>query len=594
MENRGSTRFKQIVSDHLRQVKGSLFVAGLCMLGFTATELLAPWPLKMILDHILLDQPAAPSFSFLDGIFRSGKFFALAAISSMIVFIAVFRGAFSYAQIFLTSRVGYQLVYTLRKELFSHLQRLSLSFHNRARSGELLTRVTSDTNTLRDVFAESALVFVSHLLTVTGMFVVMFAVNWRLSLTVMATFPVLFYALFYTYGKIKASAKKQRKKEGKIASRISETLLSIPLVQAFGRERYEEARFRTESDQTLEESIRTARMTAAATRTVEIISAIGIWAAVLFGSLQVLKGRMTPGEILVFTAYLTQMYKPVRDLAKLSAKFSKAMVSAERIGEILGMAPEILDPPDAVEASGLKGEIVFDRVSFDYGDGRPVLKEVSFSIPSGRRVALVGASGAGKSTITNLILRLYEPRSGTILVDGLEIGRYRRESLRREIGIVLQDSILFGATIKENISYGKPDATEEEIEEAARLAFAHEFIAALPEGYDTIVGERGCTLSGGQRQRVSLARAIIKRPSILILDEPTSAVDAESAQLIGDAVERLQKGKTSLVIVHQFSSIKAFDQILVLKNGEVAEQGTHEELFRLRGHYYELLRLQDV
>ncbi|NKE73751.1 ABC transporter ATP-binding protein [Candidatus Manganitrophus noduliformans] len=594
MEVKGPTRFKQLVLSHLRQVKGSLSLAILCMLGFTLTEVMAPWPLKIIFDHILLDKPLPSALSFLGGLFQNGKFFALIFISSAIILIALFRGIFSYSKLYLTSRIGYEAVYLLRRELFSHLQRLSLSFHNRARSGELLTKVTGDTNALRDVFAESALLFASHLLTVLGMFVIMFAMNWKLSLIVLASFPLLFYGLFYLYGEIKASAKRQRKKEGMVASRIGEILTSIPMIQAFGRERYEEARFEAESAETLEESIRTARMGAAATRAVEVISAGGIWVAVLFGSLQVLKGKMAPGDVFVFVSYLTNMHKPIRDLAKLSTKFSKAMVSAERISEILEIEPSIQDRPDAVEASNLKGKIVFDRVSFDYGDGREILKDISFAISPGERVALVGASGAGKSTIVSLILRLYDPTRGTIFIDGVNTKDYRRESLRHEIGIVLQEALLFGTTLRENISYGKPDATVEEIEEAARQAHAHDFIMTFPEGYDAIVGERGSTLSGGQRQRISLARAIIKRPSILVLDEPTSAIDAESARLIEEAVDRMHKGKTCLVIVHQFSSIRHFDRILVLKEGELVEQGTHDALLKRKGYYYELFRLQGL
>lgn len=575
-------------------MKGALFLSILCMLGFTLAELLAPWPIKIIFDHILLDKPFSPFLYFLKGILEGGKVFSLVLVSLMIIVIAIFRGAFSYLQIFMTSRIGYQMVYTLRRELFTHIQRLSLSFHSRARSGELLTKITGDTNALRELFTDSALAFLSHLLTVIGMFVIMFVMNWKLSFIVLATLPILFYALLHLYKKIKASSKKQRKKEGKIASRISEILTSISMVQAFGRERFEEERFVTDSAQTLEESIRTAQLEAASTRFVEIISAIGIWGGILFGSLEVIKGHMTPGDVLVFASYLTNIYKPIKNLAKLSARFSKAMVSAERIEEILEIEPEIEDDPDAVEVSGLNGEIVFDQVSFNYQDSKPVLKDISFSISPGQQVALVGVSGAGKSTIANLILRLYDPQEGKVLIDGFDIRRYKRESLRREIGIVLQDSILFGATIKENISYGKPDATMEEIEEAARQAHAHEFITALPEGYDTIVGERGGTLSGGQRQRISLARTIIKRPSILILDEPTSAVDAESAKLIQDALGKLQKGRTSLVIVHQFSSIKNFDQILVLREGTLVEKGTHDELLGLKGYYCRLYQLQNI
>ena len=588
------SRFKQIVLNNLRHVKGKLFLATLCMLGFTITELLSPWPLKIIFDNILLDRPPPATLHIIGEILQRDKIYSLVWISTTLILIAFLRGFFSYTQLYMTSRIGYQMVYALRGELFAHLQRLSLSFHNRARTGELLTKITGDTNTLKDVFAESALTFTAHLLTLIGAFVVMFTLNWRLSLIVLATLPILGYALFYLYRNVKASAKKQRRREGKVASRINEVLTSLSLVQAFGMEAYEKERFETDSAGSLEQSIQTARREAAATRTVEIISAVGVWAVVLFGSLQALKGQMTPGDVLVFISYLNNMYKPIRNLTRLSTKFTKAMVSAERISEVLEIEPEIQDLPDAIEASHLKGAIVFRNVSFDYGGGKDVLQNVSFSVAPGEQVALVGASGAGKSTIANLILRLYDPMGGAILIDGVDIKRYQRASLRHEIGIVLQDSILFGTTIRENISYGKHDATIEEIEEAARQAHAHEFITTLPEGYDTIIGERGSTLSGGQRQRISLARTIIKRPSILILDEPTSAVDAESARLIEEAVKRLQEGKTCLVIVHQFSSIKNFDQILVLRQGKLVEKGTHAELLSLKGYYYQLYQLQNI
>src|SRR3989442_738798 len=303
------TRFNQLVLNHFRQVKAGLFSAGLCTLGLTLTQLLGPWPLKIIFDHVLLDKPLPSFLWFLGGILESGKVPALVAISCSIVLIAVFKGFFSYFQLYSTSRIGNQAVYTLRKELFAHLQRLSLSFHNRARSGELMTKIASDTNTLKDVFAGSALDFTAQLLTLIGMFVIMFALNWKLNLIVMATFPFLFYALFYLYRKTKASAKRRRKKEGRLASRMSEVLTAVPLVQAFGREEYEENRFDTESAQTLVESIRSTRLEAAATRTMEIVSAVGTGATVLFGSLQVLKGAMMPGELLLFVSYLSSIYK---------------------------------------------------------------------------------------------------------------------------------------------------------------------------------------------------------------------------------------------------------------------------------------------
>ncbi|MDC4228200.1 MAG: ABC transporter ATP-binding protein (plasmid) [Candidatus Manganitrophus sp.] len=368
--------------NQLSKVKGNLLVASVCMICYTLTELLAPWPLKIIFDYILLGEPLPSSLFFLKGIFQRGEIFSLVIFSLSIFLIAICKGLFSYLQIYMTSRVGYQVVDILRRELFGHLQRLSLSFHNRTRSGELLTKVTSDTNILKDIFAESVLTFTAHLLSIIGMFAIMLAMSWKLTLIVLATLPILSYALFYLYGKIKASAQTQRRKEGKVASRLNEILTSVSLVQAFGREKYEKERFETESAETFEESIRTARMEAATIRTVEIISAAGLWAVVLFGSIQALQGRMSPGEVLVFIAYLNNMYKPIRNLARLSTKFVRAKVSAERISEILEIEPEIQDPPDAVEASGLKGEIVFKKVSFDYGGNR-CFEEGFFFHPSG-------------------------------------------------------------------------------------------------------------------------------------------------------------------------------------------------------------------
>jgi ATP-binding cassette, subfamily B, bacterial len=583
---------KGIIREHLLEAKWSLAASALCMLGFTLTELISPWPLKIIFDHILLDKSLPPSLSWLGDLLARGKTFAIVAFSLCIILIACFRSIFAYFHSFITSRIGYEMVYRLRRELFAHLQQLSLSFHARARTGELLTKVVSDTSALKDVFAESALNFASHLLTVIGMFIIMFALNWQLGLVVLASFPMLCYTLFFVYGRIKVSARRHREREGNVASRALEVFSSLHLVRAFAREQHEQERFEQESGHTLEEGIRTARLEAAATRATELVSAASICAVVLFGALQVIAGRLLPGEVLIFTAYLTSMYKPLRTLARISSQFSKAMASAERIADIFRTEPEIYDDRQGLRAASLRGEIVFRNVSFDYGDGNSVLRNISFSIAPGQRAAFVGASGAGKSTIASLLLRFYEPSSGEILIDGVEIRNYERESLRRQIGVVLQESVLFGATIAENIAYGKPDATDQEIENAAREASAHEFIMALQDGYEMIIGERGSTLSGGQRQRICLARAIIKRPSLLILDEPTSAIDAESSALIGQAINRLQEGKTMLVISHQFAGLEKFDQIFVLKNGELIESGTHLQLLDRRGYYYELFNLQ--
>ncbi len=591
MHHRKRKRFRQIFLTHLRQVKGRLILAALCTLGVTAAELLKPWPLKLILDHGILDKPLPHFLGFLHSMVEGSKVMLVVGASCAIVLIALFGGLFSYSQIFITSSIGYKMVYALRRELFAHLQRLSLSFHNHARSGDLMTKIAGDTNTLKDVFAESILKFSSQALEVFGMFAIMFALNWKVGLIPLATMPFLCFSLFHLYRKTKASVKKQKRQEGKVASRMTEVLSAIPLVQAYAREKYEEEKFDTVTAETLQESIRIARLEAAATRSSQIITALGTAVAVLFGALQVLHDRMLPGELVLVVAYLNNLYKPLRGLAKLSTDFSKAMASADRISEVLDLEPEIQDRPEAIEVDGLLGEIVFDKVSFDYGGGKEVLKEVSFALAPGQRVAVVGVSGAGKSTIVSLLLRLYESQAGAIFVDGINIQQFRRESLRRQIGIVFQDSILFGATIRENIAYGKPEASLEEIVSAARSANADEFIRELEDGYDSVIGERGATLSGGQQQRIAIARALIRNAPILILDEPMTGLDVESEAKVREALDRLMAGKTCLMITHDLQSVEDADQVLVLEEGRIIERGQHDELVARSGRYRELYEL---
>ena len=582
---RGRARFRAIITSHLRSAKRHLTLAGSCLVGVALMQLLAPWPLKLILDYILLQKPSAPSLAFISEWYHSWPLTVLAGLAALIALIAIMSGALSYAQSFVTSKIGHQLVFTIRQHLFAHVQGLSLSFHSHTQSGELLTKLAGDTKILKNAFTDIPLAVSGHLLTFLGMFVVMFAVNWELSLVILATMPILVSGLFILHRKILATTRTQREQDGRMASQLSESLSSISVVQTFGRERFEQDRFKQESTKHLHTGLQTARTTAAVTRVVSIIGAVSTAATVFFGAWQVLKARMTPGDLLIFVSYMKNLYSPIKDLSKLSAQFSQAMVSAQRIADLLGIEPEIQDRPDAVKATHLRGDIRFEEVSFGYLEGCPVLRDVSFQITPGQRIALVGPSGSGKSTLVSLLLRLYQPSAGTITIDRLSLDDYERESLRREIGMVLQETLLFRASIAENISYGTEQATREQIMEAAREANAHEFIARLPNGYETVVGERGSTLSGGQRQRICLARALVKQPSILILDEPTASLDHRSATYIREAIARIQADRTMIVITHQLVGMDLFDRIFVLDQGRLVEQGTHRELLDRQGLY---------
>ena len=588
---RHRTRFRQIFLTQLGRVKGPLLLAGLGTLGVSAAGLLKPWPLKVVLDHVILDRPLPPFLSPLQGLVDEGRVLALVAAACAIMAIALLHAGASYFQVYISSSVGYRVVYALRRQLFAHLQTLSLAFHNRARSGDLLSRIAADTNDLKNVFSEAILEVISHLLVVVGTFVILFLLDWRIGLIAFATLPLLGFSLFYLYRKTRDSSKRQKKREGQAASRMTEVLAAIPLVQAYTREKHEEDRFDAATAETLQESIRVARLKAAAKRSSEIITEAGMAAAVLFGALQVLGGGMLPGELVLVVAYLGNVYKPLKGLARLSSDVSRAVASADRISEVLNIEPEIQDRPDAIDAGPLAGEIVFRDVSFDYGDGKDVLRDVSFHVAPGQRLALVGASGAGKSTIVSLILRLYEPQEGAVLVDGVDVRQYRRESLRRQIAIVLQQSILFGATVRENIAYGNPEASLDEIVAAARAANADEFISGLEDGYDTVLGERGATLSGGQRQRIAIARALIRNASILILDEPMTGLDVESEAKVREALGRLMAGKTCVMITHDLPSIADADLVLMLEDGKVVDRGSPAELLGKSGRYRRLQAL---
>lgn len=575
----GSTAaVRALVRRELAAEKGPLALAVACTAAMAATDLLRPWPLKFVLDHVLLGRPAPSWLSPLDRLLAWGQGPALVVCASAIFAIAALSGIFAYYQVHVTTAVGNRLVHELRRQLFAHLQRLSLAFHARTTSGELLTTVGSDTAALRDTFTESLLTAGLHVVTVVGVFAVMFALNWRLTLVVGATVPFLAWNLISLFRRTRARAESQRRKQERMTTRLQEVFASAPVVRAFGREGHEHSRFEVENDADVAEAVHAARLDALSARAVELIGAAATAIVIGVGASEVLAGRLTVGAILVFTSYLHGLYRPMRNLAKLLGKFAKASVSAQRISRVLETTPDVDDAPDARSVDRLLGAITFDRVSFEYEPGRPVLRDVSFQVTPGQRVAIVGPSGAGKSTIVSLLLRLYRPTGGRILVDGVDIAAYRRESLRSAMTVVLQQTLLFGASIRDNIAYGKLDATDDEVRRAAHGANAHDFIAALPHGYDTVVGAKGTSLSGGQRQRLAIARAMIRPASVLLLDEPMTGLDGRTEAVVHDALARLAAGKTALLVTHDLDTVHDADLVLVVDGGRLVDAGRHTEL----------------
>jgi subfamily B ATP-binding cassette protein MsbA len=456
----------------------------------------------------------------------------------------------------------------------------------------LISRVTSDIDTVQSFVTSGLLSVLIDLMTLVGMVVIMFCMNWRFTLIALSIAPVLFLVVFRYTRLIRKSTREVRKKEGQIVSIVQEVLTSIRVVKAFAREDYEQQRLEEQSLESVEIALRARALKSRLAPLVGIIVGIGTSLVLWFGARMALAGALDAGSLIVFIWYLGKMYKPMQDLSKMTDTYAKASVAYERIQEVLKSEREVKDLPGSRRALKLRGEIEFDHVTFGYEPKQPVLKDVSFKIEAGTVAALVGPTGAGKSTIIGLIPRFYDPESGIVKIDGTDIRRLQQKSVRDQVSFVLQETVLFHASVWRNIAYGKPGANRREILEAAKLANAHEFIEKMAEGYDTMIGERGVTLSGGQRQRIAIARAVIRNTPILILDEPSSGLDATSEQLVFEALDRLMAGKTSIVIAHRLATIQRANKIYVVNDGTIAESGTHEDLINGGGLYAELHRIQ--
>ena len=587
-----SSRRLRII-DLVRPHWKALTIALVAVLGETLTDILEPWPIKIVVDNILQSKKL-PSVlgGIVTGLFGSNAgavlYFAVAAVA----LIAIVGAVSSYVEKYLTTSVSQWVGHDLRRTLYHHIQRLSLAEHDRSRTGDLITRVTSDIGAVQDFINSALLGMLVNAMTLVGMIGVMLYLNWRFTLIALSIVPVLFLVVYYYTRRIKSASRAVRTQEGKLLSVVEEVLTSIRTVKAFAREDYEEQRFETESLANVEAGLQARSIKAKLSPVVEVLVAIGTCLVLWYGARLAMAGQISAGVLIVFLLYLGKMYKPMRDLSKMTDTVSKAMVGYERIQEVLDIKSDVRDLRGARPAPRFKGRIEFKDVSFNYGTDKRVLEDLSFTIEAGQVAAIVGPSGTGKSTLVSLIPRFYDPASGSVAIDGTDIRQYRLKSLRDQISFVLQDTLLFRATIWENIAYGKPNASPAEIRRAADLANAREFIEEMPDGYDTMVGERGVTLSGGQRQRIAVARAIIRDTPILILDEPTAGLDAASEQAVIGALDTLMKGRTSVVIAHHLGTIRHADVIFVISDSALVEQGTHEELLAHNGVYAELHRLQ--
>jgi subfamily B ATP-binding cassette protein MsbA len=571
----------------------ALVAAFIAVLGETLADILEPWPIKIVVDS-LLQHKKLPGWigAFVSRFFGDNQMallnFAVAAVAA----IAVVGAVSSYVEKYLTTSIGQWVTHDLRRAVYNHIQRLSLAEYGEARTGDLITRITSDVASVQDFITSALLGIIVNILTLVGMIGVMLYINWRFTLIALSIAPVLFAVVYYYTREIKRASRAVRKTESELTSVVQEVLSSIRVVKAFAREDYELQRFETQSMENVEIALRARSVKAKLSPIVEVIVAIGTCLVLGYGARLAIAGKLSAGVLIVFLLYLGKMYKPMRDLSKMTDTVSKAMVGYERIQEVLGIESQVRDLPKARRAPKFKGQIEFDHVDFGYQSDSPVLKDISFKIEPGQMAAFVGPSGMGKTTIISLIPRFYDPSSGVVKIDGRDIRGYTQKSLREQISFVLQDTLLFRASVWENIAYGKPGASRAEIMKAAELANAHEFIEKMPEGYDTMVGERGVSLSGGQRQRIAIARAVIRDTPILILDEPTSGLDSASAQTVIEALDRLMKGRTSILVAHHLATIQHADIVFVIKDSEIVERGTPDELVSAGGVYAELHNIQ--
>ena len=558
----------RLLRPHLRPHRTLVAGGFVALFAEVAFRLLEPWPLKVVIDSVIA--PGAED--------RPNIIWLLVACALAVVAVTGLRALASYLMTVCFALAGTRAMTTVRAEVFHHVLRLSVRFHSSSRTGDLLTRLITDVGRLRDVAVTAAMPLIGNVVTLVAMLTVMMVLDWRLGLVVLAAFPVFAFTSSRSSTQITSAARLQRRRESDLASTAGESLGAIKVVQAYSLQDRLEDSFNSSAKRELRDGVRATRLSAGLERKTDLLVGLATGAVLLVGGHSVLRGHLTPGELVVFVQYLKGAFKPMRDLAKYTGRIAKAAASGERITDVMQTEQDITDAPGAYQIRRLAGEVTFEHVSASYGDGTLALEDVSFRVPPGSTVGLVGHSGSGKSTIASLVLRLQDPAAGTVRIDGHDLRDVTVGSLRAQTAVVLQESVLFAGTVAENIRLGRPGADDEEVREAARAANAEEFITRLPQGYDTVVGERGDTLSGGQRQRIAVARAMLRRAPVVILDEATSGLDPKSSAEVLQAMDRLAAGRTTFTITHVLEDVMACDQVLVLGDGRVVEQGRPTDL----------------
>lgn len=569
------TLYLRILS-YIKPYMHRLLFAMVCTIMAAAGNLYIPWIIKDMIDEVLAD--------------KNGTMLNWIAASIIAIFIV--RGLFWYGQNYLMSYVGQSVIIDIRAAVFKKLQRLSISFYDKNKTGTIMSYVTNDVNALQSAMVENTIEMITEGFILIGSVVAMIYLDWRLTLFTVCTFPVVLWFMEFFGEKIRKTGGRIQECTADITSVLQESVASARVIKSFVREDYEVDRFDVENKANFRANMKNAQLMATLTPVVELVAAIGVTMIIWYGGNNVINGTITAGSLVAFLTYAVNISNPIKRLTRVIGNIQKALAAAQRVFMIIDMPEEIAESRDAKQLPEVSGKVEFQNVSFAYNDKGNVITDLSFSVKPGEVIAIVGPSGAGKSTIANLLPRFYDVNKGDIKIDGHSVREVTLDSLREQVGIVPQETMLFNGSVYNNILYGRLDATKEEIEAAAKAANAHDFIMQLTDGYETKLGDRGVNLSGGQRQRIAIARAILKNPRILILDEATSALDTESERVVQEALDRLMVGRTSFVIAHRLSTVKNADKILVLEKGNLVESGTHDELLALDGLYAHLYKIQ--